>query len=265
MPDTTKRTALITGGSSGIGLALARLFARDGWDLVLVASRAERLDTAASELAERCHARVRVMVKDLARPGSAREIFDELERDGVSIEVLVNNAGFGGLGRFAETDLKHNLDMIAVNLTSLTELCGLFLARMLERKHGRILNVASTAAFQPGPLMSVYYATKAYVVSFSEALANEVRGTGVTVSALCPGPTETDFQKRAGTERSSLFSTVMAGAAGVAEAGYLGMMRGKTLIVPGFLNKIHVSLVRFLPRRLIPHLVRAVQQQRGTS
>jgi short-subunit dehydrogenase len=265
MSDTTKLTALITGASSGIGYELAKLFARDGYDVVLVATREETLRSVAKELEERFHAGTRVIAKDLSRPEGPREIFEELNRDGVCVDILVNNAGFGGLGPFAETDLKYNLDMIAVNLTGLTELCGVFLPRMLEQKHGRILNVASTAAFQAGPLMSVYYATKAYVVSFSEALANEVRGTGVTVSVLCPGPTETNFQKRAGTERSPLFSAVMASAQSVAEAGYRGMMRGKILIVPGLLNKIHVFMVRFLPRRIISHLVRAVQQRRGTS
>lgn len=265
MRDIQKQTALITGASSGIGYELARLFARDHFDLVLVARNTQKLREIAQEFEKNCNVRVRVLVKDLAKPLAAREIFDELQRDGVLVHTLVNNAGFGLFGRFAETDLQRNLDMLAVHVTSLTELTGLFLPAMLKEKRGRILNVASTAGFQPGPLMSVYYATKAYELSFSEGLANEVEGTGVTVSCLCPGPTETNFQVHAGMKRSKLFQRAMQDAATVARIGYQGMMKGKPLIVPGLGNKMLRELVRVLPRRLVPRIVRAIQEQRRTS
>ncbi|HEY3295164.1 MAG TPA: SDR family oxidoreductase [bacterium] len=262
MGNSPTHLTLITGATSGIGYELAKLFARDHHDLVLVARNAEKLAQIVRDFEAHYGIRVRVMVRDLAAPSAAREIFEELQRDGLTVDTLVNNAGFGVFGLFAETDLQKNLDLLAVNLTSLTELTGLFLPPMLKAGRGRILNVASTAGFQPGPLMSVYYASKAYVVSFSEALAEEVKSGGVTVSCLCPGPTETQFQQHAGMERSKLFEHAMIDAATVAEVGYRGMRRGKTLIIPGFRNKLLVQVVRFTPRRLIPRVVRSMQEQR---
>jgi len=262
MPVSPTPVALITGASSGIGYELAKLLAQDHHDLVLVARNTAKLAEIARDFQERYHIHVRVIVKDLAAPTAAREIFDELQADGVFVEMLVNNAGFGVYGLFAQTDLQRNLDMIAVNVTSLTELTGLLLARMLKEKRGRILNVASTAGFQPGPLMSVYYASKAFVVSFSEALANETQGSGVTVSCLCPGPTETNFQQHAGMHRSKLFEHAMIDASAVALAGYRGLRKGTPLIIPGFRNNLLVQVVRFAPRRLIPRVVRAMQERR---
>jgi len=262
MPQTQKETALITGASSGIGHELAKLFAQDKSDLVLVSRNAERLGQIARELEGKFGITVRILPKDLANPTAPKEIFDTLKNEGIVVHALVNNAGVGVFGPFAETDLQQNLDMIAVNLTSLTELAGLFLPEMIKQRRGRILNVASTAGFQPGPLMSVYYASKAFVVSFSEALANEVRGTGVTVSCLCPGPTETNFQANARMERSKLFERAMHDAATVARVGYVGMLQGKPLIVPGFRNKLLLEVVRIAPRRLVPRVVRAMQEQR---
>jgi uncharacterized protein len=262
MPEPLKRTALITGGSMGIGYELAKLFAQDGCSLILVASRAAPLEETAQNLRNSYGVEVRTIARDLSEPSVARDIFAELQSAGITVEYLVNNAGFGALGAFAETDLMHNLDMIAVNVTALAELTGLYLPEMIKRRSGRILNVASTASFQAGPLMAVYYASKAFVTSFSEALANEVCGTGVTVSVLCPGPTATYFQKRAGTERSKVFQLVMMEAAAVARIGYRGMLNGKPLIIPGLINKLHFQLIRILPRRLIPHLVRRAQEQR---
>src|SRR5436305_5383980 len=191
-----RQTALITGASGGIGLELARLFAAGGYDLVLVARSAGRLEGLAGELGSRHGVAARVMAKDLAAPESPEEVFRELEAAGVAVDVLVNNAGFGTFGPFAETDLGKELEELQLNVVTLTDLTMIFLLGMLALKRGGVLNVASTAGFQPGPLMAVYYATKAYVLSFSEALAEELGGTGVTVSVHYPAPTETEFQQR---------------------------------------------------------------------
>jgi short-subunit dehydrogenase len=193
-----KQTALITGASSGIGLDLARLFAADGHDVVLIARSEDKLREVAQELTAKHGVVAHVIAADLAKADAPQSIFDRAP----AIDILVNNVGFGTSGKFAETDLRAELDMIQVNIAALTHLTKLFLPPMLQRGHGRFLNVASTAAFQPGPLMAVYYATKAYVLSFSEAIAEELSGTGVSVTVLCPGPTATGFQKAAnlGTE-----------------------------------------------------------------
>ena len=187
-------TALITGASSGIGLELAKLFARDGYELVLVARRVERLEELGRELTQRHGVRCHTISVDLAQPDAAAEIVRRLEGAGPAVDVLVNNAGFGVLGPLATTEPETAGRMIRVNIEALTQLTRALLPGMLARRRGRILNVASTAGFAPGPLMAVYYATKAYVISFSEALAEELRGTGVTVTVLCPGPTRTEFQ-----------------------------------------------------------------------
>jgi len=238
-------TALITGASVGIGYELAKLFARDGHDLVLVARDRARLEAVASELSA---VKVRVVVKDLAELASPGEIHDELERSGAAVDFLVNNAGFGSLGALAESDLPTQMRMIQVNIGAPTALMRLFLPGMIERGGGRILNVASTAAFVPGPYMSVYYASKAYVLSHSVAVAREVKGSGVTVTALCPGPTRTEFQKRAGMEEARLFRAGVMNAASVARAGYEGMMRGKLIVIPGLLNRLSALASRILPR-----------------
>jgi len=195
-------TALITGATSGIGLELASLAAQDRHDLVLVARQRERLESVGRGLAEEYGVRVSVLPKDLSDPSTPPQIGRDLAARGIAVDVLVNNAGFGVYGLFAETEIDRELEMIQVNVVALTHLTKLILAGMLARRLGRILNVASTAAFQPGPLMAVYYATKAYVLSFSEALANETAGTGVTVTTLCPGPTPTGFAERAGSLRN---------------------------------------------------------------
>jgi len=199
------QTALVTGASSGIGLELARLFAAGGYGLVLVARSGGKLEELANELRNRHGVDVRVMAIDLARPESSEELVRELEQAGVAVDVLVNNAGFATFGPFAETHLRAELEELQLNVVTLTHLTKKLLPGMLARRRGGVLNVASTAAFQPGPLMAVYYASKAYVLSFTEALAEELRGTGVTISALCPGPTVTGFQKRAAMEDSGLF------------------------------------------------------------
>jgi short-subunit dehydrogenase len=259
-----RQTALVTGASGGIGLELARLFAAGGYDLVLVARSAGRLEELAGELRSRHGITARVLAKDLARPESPDEVFRELEAAGVAVDVLVNNAGFGTFGPFAETDLGQELEELQLNVVTLTHLTKKFLPGMLARRRGGVLNVGSTAGFQPGPLMAVYYATKAYVLSFSEALAEELSGTGLTVSVLCPGPTQTGFQQRAGMETSKLFSGLLrvADAAAVARAGYEGFRAGKRVVVPGLLNKVAAQSIRVTPRVLAAKLVKKLQEGR---
>ncbi len=254
-------TALITGASGGIGLELARLFARDGFGVVLVARRADRLDALAGELRGRFGVPATVVPADLAVPGAPAEVAEALRARSIDVDALVNDAGFGVYGPFAATAIESELAMIQVNVTSLTHLTKLLLPRMVRRGRGRILNVASTAAFQPGPLMAAYYATKAYVLSFSEALSEELDGTGVTVTALCPGPTVTGFQAAAGMERSKLFRRIgILDAATVARAGYAGLMGGRRVVVPGAVNKILAQSVRLAPRRLVTAIVRRMQE-----
>ncbi len=259
----TRPIALVTGASSGIGLELATLLARDRHDLVFVARSRERLEDIGKGLREEFGVTVTVIARDLADPDSARAVVQEVESRGFSIDVLVNSAGLGIYGFFAETPLARELAMIQVNLVAVTELTKRLLPGMLQRRRGRILNLASTAAFQPGPLMAVYYATKAYVLSFSEALANETAGTSVTVTALCPGPTLTEFQKQAGLEETRLFrSPLVLDARSVALAGYRGMLRGKRVVVPGFGNKLLVAAERVTPRRLVTAITRRIQETR---
>lgn len=248
--DPDPETVLVTGASSGIGLELARLFARDGAQIILVARREDRLLRLADSLESMHGEAVTVLPADLSRPGACRDIVEDLARRGIQVDVLVNNAGFGRHGEVAALGPEEQKEMVAVNVSALTELTRLFLPGMLDRGRGGILNLASTAAFLPGPRLAVYYATKAYVLSFSEALAEEVRGTGVTVSCLAPGPTETEFAGRARMKRSMLFRMGTASAARVAEAGYRGFRRGKTLVIPGILNRILVFAVRLTPRFL---------------
>jgi uncharacterized protein len=258
-----KMTALVTGASGGIGLELARLLAADGHDLVLTARSGDKLARVAEELSGKHNVVARVLVADLARPEAPSEIFDDLQRKGVAVGVLVNNAGFGSYGLFAQTDLRSEIDLLQVNVVALTHLTKLFLPAMIGRGRGYIMNVASTAAFQPGPLMAVYYASKAYVLSLSEALANECEGTGVTVSALCPGPTETGFVAAAGMNDSKLFDRGAMDARTVAEAGYRGMLRGKGVVIPGLRNSFVARTVGMMPRRIVTKVVRGIQEKRS--
>lgn len=256
--------ALVTGASSGIGWELAKLLAADGHDLVCVARGGKKLESLAKDLEAAFPIKVAVVAQDLSKPDGPRAVLDEVGRLGLDLEVLVNDAGFGVYGPFAETDLEEELQMIRVNVLAVTALAKGVLPGMLRRGSGRILNVASTAAFQPGPLMAVYYATKAYVLSFSEAIANELDGTGVTVTALCPGPTETEFQKRAGVEKTRLFrGPLVTDARSVAKAGYAAMRRGRRVVVPGLANKLLVQAERFAPRRLVTAIARRIQETRG--
>lgn len=256
------KTALITGASSGIGLELVRLFARDGWNVVLVARSEGKLREIAASVEKDLGVIATVMAADLAQPESPSRVAKQLREEGIEIDALVNNAGYGVGGVFMETDLKTELEMIQVNIAALTELTKLFLPAMVARRSGHILNVASTAAFQPGPLMAVYYATKAYVLSFSEAIADEVRESGVTVTALCPGPTETGFAAAAKMETSRLFKLFKpATPADVARAGYEGMKHGRRVVIPGMRNKLMAQSVRVSPRRLVTMIVRKMQEK----
>jgi short-subunit dehydrogenase len=257
-----RQTALITGASSGIGLELAKLFAQGGYDVVLTARNHDKLYSLAHELQERYSVKCRVLVKDLANPCTPQEIFNELTRLQVSVDILVNNAGFGVHGFFAQTSLKRELEMIQVNLVSLTELTKLFLPAMVKNRYGRILNVSSTAGFQPGPYMAIYYATKAYVTSFSEALWAELEGTGVTVTALCPGPTETNFKTGADLGETKLFKNLAMSASDVARDGYRGLMKGKSVVISGGKNSFFVFLVRLFPRAWVVKIVRRVNRGR---
>jgi short-subunit dehydrogenase len=249
-------TVLITGASSGIGGELARCFAESGSDLVLVARREDRLRDLAQELAGRYAVKTRLLAKDLARPTATSEIADELRNGGVRVDVLVNNAGFGDSGPFGQLDLERQMNMVQVNVGAATELTHRFLPDMLRNGRGGILNVASTAAFQPGPWMSVYYATKAYTLHFSEGLAEELAGTGVSVTCLCPGPTDTEFGAEAHMEGSLLFRLGTMSAADVARSGYAGFRRRKVIVIPGVRNKFVAFIVRLGPRSAVRKIAR---------
>lgn len=259
-PDSHRPTALITGATLGIGLELTRLFARDGWRLVLVARDRERLQAAARAVGA---AEDTVLIPlDLSEPDAAPALWRELTARSLSLDALVNNAGFGTYGPLAEADPEATRRMVLLNVLALTDLTRLVLPSMLARGSGRILNVASTAAFAPGPLMAVYYATKAYVLSFSDALANEVEGSGVTVTCLCPGPTRTAFQQRAGTRFSPKVKNVIMDAAPVAEAGYRGLLRGRKTVIPGVRNRLLVAIAALTPRHLAARLIRRMQEDK---
>jgi short-subunit dehydrogenase len=255
------KTALITGASGGIGYELALLFARDGYGCILVARSQDKLQELAKRLEGEHAVKTLVLGKDLSRPTAVDEIYEEVTAASMQVDVLVNNAGFPVFGLFNETDLEAELEMLQVNVVALTALTKLFLKGMVERRAGRILNLASTAAFLPGPLMAVYYASKAYVLSFSQALSNELRGTGVTVTALSPGPTRTGFQMRGAMEDSRLVQGQIADAASVALAGYRGLMAGKTIVIPGFSNKLIPWVVRLSPRGVVTRVVRRMQER----
>jgi len=262
-----RKTALITGASFGIGLELARVFAREGHDLVLVARSADKLRQLASELEKAHGARSLILAVDLGNPGAAAYVLDQTSRADIDVDILVNNAGFGQYGFFAELDLEECLRQIQLNVTTLTHLTRLYLPSMISRAQdgarGRILNVASTAAFQPGPLMAVYFATKAYVLHFSEALANELAGSGVTISCLCPGATATEFHKRAKATEMRLLSMGSMDARTVAEDGYRGMMEAKPVVISGFKNWLVAQSVRFAPRKLVAAIARKTQESKA--
>jgi short-subunit dehydrogenase len=253
------KTALITGASGGIGYELAKLFAKDHHNLVLVARSAPKLTQFADELQRQFSVSAKAIPLDLTAAPAPQFLFDQLQREGIAVDILVNNAGYGVFGEFSKISLEDTLGQIQLNITALTHLTKLFLGPMIERHSGKIMNVASTAGFQPGPLMAVYYASKAYVISFSEALANELSGSGVSVTCLCPGATDTGFQGRAGMENTKLFKKLRPmDAKIVARDGYRGLMAGKTLVISGFRNWLLAESVRFSPRKLVTAVSRKV-------
>jgi short-subunit dehydrogenase len=261
-PFYTPRTALITGASSGIGLELAHLFARDGYRLVLVARGRGALRELGDDLQTRYHIPVRISPKDLAHPASPGELLSELQEAGIVLDVLVNNAGFGVGGAFLNTDWNSEAELMQVNMVALTHLTKLFLPQIRARE-GRVLNVASTAAFQPGPFMAVYYASKAYVLHFTEALAEELSGSRVTVTCLCPGPVRTNFQKRAHVGETRLVhSPLLVDVRDVARIGYEGMKQGKRVVIPGWKNRLGVELLRLSPRTMVTRVVRRIQESK---
>jgi uncharacterized protein len=253
-------TVLITGASGGIGYELAKLFARDHHNLVLVARSADKLAQVAREL-ETPGAPVKTIALDLASPPAPRFLFDQLQRDAIAVDILINNAGFGTFGEFAGTGEEEILGQIELNITALTRLTHLFLPPMIARRSGRVMNVASVAGFQPGPLMAVYYATKAYVISFSEAIANELRNSEVTVTCFCPGATHTGFAQRAGIQESRLFKLGAMSAEKVALDGYRAVMEGRGLAISGLHNRALVQSERFAPRRLTTAISRWIAEK----
>ncbi|MEP6508337.1 MAG: SDR family oxidoreductase [Gemmatimonadales bacterium] len=256
-------TALLTGASSGIGLELAKQFAAHGHDLVITSRHRDAMEAVAGTIEGKFGVKVTVIPDDLTDTAAPQRLFDKIRAENIDVHFLVNNAGFGLGGEFADTDVTRELEMIQVNIAALTHLTKLFLPAMLKRKSGRILNVASIAAFLPGPLMAVYYASKAYVLSFSEALDEELRDSGVSVTCLCPGATDTNFAETAKVGNSKLFAKVgVAKADEVAKAGYEAMMKGERVAIVGLRNKVMVLAERFAPRNLVTKFVRLAQENR---
>jgi short-subunit dehydrogenase len=253
-------TVLITGASNGIGLELAKVHASKGGDLVLVARNKSKLDELKAELENKYKVKVYTIGKDLSLNNSAQEVYEETTKQNIQIDYLINNAGFGDFGMFVDSDWSKELQMINLNITTLTQFTKLYLKDMVKRRNGKIMNVASTAAFQPGPIMAVYFATKAYVLSFSEAVDNEVRDKGVTITALCPGATESGFQAAAAMEESNMVKgKKLPTSKDVAVFGYAQMMKGKTVAIHGLMNWILANSVRFTPRSIVVMIARKLQ------
>jgi len=254
---------LITGASSGIGLELARCFAADKSRLVLVARNTTALQSLADELQRERGIQTMVLTAELSRAETPARVFNELQQAGVTVDVLVNNAGFGAHGAFAGLPLRRQMEMIQVNVAALTELTGLFLPGMIERKRGGVLNVGSVAGFVPGPGMAVYFATKAFVLSFSEALAEELAGTGLTITALCPGPTATNFGNVARGPNERQFKSPKMTAATVARCGHRAFRKGRVLCVPGLQNHFLIFLTRITPRSFQRKTVKSLNKTKN--
>lgn len=253
----SSKTALVTGGTSGIGFEFARLLARAGYDICVVGHDEGRMNETVERLRSEYSVSVTPIIQDLSAIHAAQEV---MKRITVLVDVLINAAGFGLYGEFAITDAARERAMMQVNITALTELTKLVLPRMISAQHGRILNISSIAAFQPGPRMAVYYATKAYVLSFSEAIAEEVKNTGVTITTLCPGPTKTNFEDTAQLAESQLFKRTLMTAEEVARIGYVAMMQGKRTVIPGVKNRILSMGPRFVPVHVAAYLAKFVQR-----
>lgn len=252
-----KKTALITGASGGIGFELAKIFAKNNTNLILVARNKNKLDELKNELENQFGISVYTIGKDLSIRESVSELYEETKKQNIPVEYLINNAGFGDFGMFTDTDWDKEERMINLNMKTLTLLTKLYIREMTERGSGKVMNVASTAAFQPGPLMAVYCSTKSYVLNFSQAINNEVKSRGVTVTALCPGPTESGFQDASGMKESKIVTKIkMPSSKTVAEYGYKAMMKGKPVAIHGYMNKILALSVRFMPRNVVVKITR---------
>lgn len=257
----SKKTALITGASSGIGKELAHIHAEQEGDLVIVARREEKLNALKTELETKHGMKVMVIAKDLTLPGAASEIYEEVKQAGIEVNYLINNAGFGGRGKFHERPWEQDLAMLNLNVVALTALTRFFLPDFVKRNEGRILNVSSTASLMAGPLQAVYYATKAYVTSFSNAIAEELHNTNITVTALLPGATETEFANTSGMDQTSLFANT-ASARSVAEDGYKAMLAGKLDIISGvtFTQRLMMAAIPITPKKLLLKQIRQMQE-----
>lgn len=258
-----KKVALITGASSGIGREFARIHAKNGGDLIIIARRIDRLNELKEELENKYKVNVKVISKDLTLPNAAMEIYNEVKESGIEVDYLINNAGFGGRGYFHERPMELDLQMIQVNIVTLTALTRLFLPDFVKRNSGKILNVSSTAALMPGPLQAVYYATKSYVLSFSNALSQELHDTNVTVTALLPGATETEFAKTSDMSNTAVFANT-ATPQNVAKSGYEAMLKGKLEVVAGVtpMQKATVGMLKFMPKKLMLKQVYQLQQEK---
>ncbi|MDN4165121.1 SDR family oxidoreductase [Cytophagales bacterium LB-30] len=257
-----KKTALITGASLGFGLEFAHIFAREGHQVVLVARNAEKLEKLAQEIRDKYQVKAWVFAKDLSKMEEIDSLYQSLQQEMITIDFLVNNAGFGDFSLFHESEYGKIETMIDLNIKALTKLSHLFVKDMVARGEGKILNVASTAAFQPGPTMAVYYATKAYVLFLGEAMSNELEGTGVTVTTLCPGASETGFQQAANLQESKLVKgKKLPTAREVSEFGYKHLMKGSMTVIPGFMNWLNAQASRFVPRKMVLKIVRMVQDK----
>ncbi len=256
-----KKTALITGASSGIGKEIAQIHAENGGDLIVVARSENKLIELKNKLEEEYKITVFVIQKDLSKPNAAKEIFQQVQDAGLKVDYLINNAGFGGIGKFNERDIMQDLEMINLNISALTFLTHYFLQVFVKNNQGRILNVSSTASLMPGPLQAVYFATKAYVTSFSNAIAEELHDTNITVTNLMPGATETQFGKISGMDKTVMFNKT-ASARSVAEDGYNGMLSGKLDVISGltFAQKIMTSMIPISPKKMILKQVRQMQE-----
>ena len=259
------KTALITGASGGIGFQFSKLLAKDAYNVVLIARTEKRLLEIKKEFEEQYNVKVLIFSKDLTKPNAVKEIYNELINKNIKIDVLINNAGFGNFGKFYDTDWEKESKMLQLNIVALTHLTKLFLKDMVERGEGKILNVSSTSAFQPGPLMSIYYASKAYVQSFSEAIATEVKGTGVTVTALCPGPVKTGFQKKVSDIEPRLINLNLSDPENVAKYGYRSLQRGDRVAIPGLINQFLVHAVNFIPRNAVTDIMYYLQEENRKS
>lgn len=256
------KTALITGASAGLGAEFALLFAKDHYNLILVARRKTRLEKLAGELSEKYPISVTIITKDLSQPGAPEEIFREMKEKSLNIDVLVNNAGTQVYSKFQETDIARQLRLIQVNLVSMTHLTKLAIEQMLKNGSGKILNVGSTGSFAPGPYNAVYCATKSYVLSFSEAIAKDLEGTGITVTTLCPGATRTEFAEKANMQNTRLFTSGVMSAEKCAKIGYKALMKGTRLAVAGLNNKLTVLSLRFVPRDTVLSISQRLMSQK---